>query len=277
MRVEPIGGTLGAIIHDVDLTDLDDRTFGAVYAAWLDHLVVFFRGQQLDPAAHVAFARRFGELEVHPLTEKLDDAHPEVTLLHSDRGGRADVWHSDVPFLPTPPKAAVLRYLRGPDVGGDTMWSNQLAAFEAMSEPMQQFLTGLTAIHTAWSQGRPDMQAEHPVVRTHPETGRRSLYVNRLFTTSIPQLHPLESQGLLAQLYTWAEQPEFTCRWAWRDGDVAIWDNRATMHYAIGDYTSERVMQRVTVIGDEPAGDEARWPHHGNVALSAASAMHRPR
>jgi taurine dioxygenase len=278
MHFEPLAGHLGAVIDDVDLTALDDRTFDAIRKAWLDHLVVFFRGQILDPAAHAAFARRFGELEVHPLTEKLDDAHPEVTLLHSERGGRADVWHSDVAFSPTPPIAAVLRFLRGPSAGGDTMWSNQYAAFDAMSPPMQELLSGLTAIHTGWSQGRPDMEAEHPIVRVHPETGRRSLYVNRLFTVRIPQLHPTESQGLLTQLYAWAEQPEFTCRWAWREGDVAVWDNRCTMHYALGDYTTERVMQRVTVLGDTaPAGAEPRWPHHDGVKLSAASALHRQR
>jgi taurine dioxygenase len=198
MDIEPIAGSLGAVIHGVDLANLDGATFEAVHAAWLEHLVVFFRDQDLDPSAHAAFARRLGELELHPLTEKLDPEHPEVTLLHSDRGGRADVWHSDVPFSPTPPKAAVLRFLRGPASGGDTMWSNQHTAVETMSPAMLDFLGGLTAVNTAWSQGRPDLAAEHPVIRRHPETGRRSLYVNRLFTTVIPQLHPSESEGLLA-------------------------------------------------------------------------------
>lgn len=278
MRIEPLAGSLGAVIHDVDLASIDDTTFESIHKAWLDHLVIFFRDQHLDPAAHAAFARRFGELEIHPFAEKLDDAHPEVTLLHSERGGRADVWHSDVTFSETPPIAAVLRYLHGPSAGGDTMWSNQYAAFEAMSAPMQELLTGLTAVHSAWPFGKPEVRAEHPVVRIHPETGRRSLYVNRLFTTHIPQLHPVESQRLLEQLWAWAEQPELTCRWSWREGDVAIWDNRCTMHYAISDYSTERVLQRVTVLSDaRPAGDEPRWPHHGDLKVSASSALHRRR
>ena len=275
MEIELLGGSLGAVVHGVDLRALDAPSFAAIHAAWLEHQVLFFRDQDLDPASHAAFARRFGELELHPLTEKLDPAHPEVTLLHSDRGGRADVWHSDVPFSPNPPKAAILRYLRGPVAGGDTMWADQYAAFESMSAPMQELLLPLTAINTAWPQGRPEMASEHPVVRVHPETGRRSLYVNRLFTTVIPQLHPTESANLLAHLFEWGHRPEITCRWRWRDGDVAMWDNRCTMHYAIGDYATERVMQRVTVLGDPPVGTGAPGAHFGALPLSAASALHR--
>ena len=275
MKIERFGGTLGAVVHDIDLRDLDDDTFAAVHQAWLEHLVLVFPGQHLDPASHAAFARRFGELELHPYTEKLDEAHPEVTLLHSDRGGRADVWHSDVPFSPTPPKAAILRYLSGPESGGDTMWANQYAAYETMSAPMRALLEPLTARNSAWPQGRPEAVSEHPVVRVHPETGRRSLYVNKLFTTAIPQLHPDESASLLAHLYAWSSRPELTCRWRWSDGDVAMWDNRCTMHYAIGDYSTERIMQRVTVIGDAPRGACEPGPHFGELPLSAASALRR--
>lgn len=278
MEIQRIGGTLGAVVHGIDLRDVDAATIDEIHKVWLEHLVLFFRGQDLDPAAHVAFARHFGELDCHPLAETLDESHPEVTVLHSERGGRADVWHSDVTFAVTPPTAAVLRFLEGPDAGGDTMWSNQYAAFEAMSLPMQELLTGLSAIHTAWSQGRPEMEVEHPIVRVHPETGRKSLYVNRLFTVRIPQLHPTESRGLLDLLFNWAEQPEFTCRWSWREGDVAMWDNRCTMHYAIGDYDTERVMQRVTVLSDDaPTGAAPRWSHHGALKLSASGALHRTR
>lgn len=275
MKLELLGGTLGAVVHDIDLRDLDDRAFAAVHEAWLEHLVLVFPGQHLDPASHAGFARRFGELELHPYTEKLDEAHPEVTLLHSDRGGRADVWHSDVTFSATPPKAAILRYLSGPAGGGDTMWANQYAAYETMSAPVQALLETLTALHSAWPQGRPEAVSEHPVVRVHPETGRRSLYVNKLFTTAIPQLHPDESTSLLAHLYEWSSQPELTCRWRWHDGDVALWDNRCTMHYAIGDYTTERIAQRVTVVGDAPVGAAAPGPRFGDLPLSAASALRR--
>lgn len=275
VRVQPLAGTLGAAVEGVDLNDLDDETFAVVHRAWLDHVVLFFPGQQLSPEGHVRFAQRFGEVELHPLTEKLDEDHPEITLLHSDRGGRADVWHSDVPFSATPPKAAILHCITSPTEGGDTMWSNQYAAYEAMSPPIKEMVERLTAVHSAWSQGRPDLEHEHPVVRTHPETGRRSLYVNRLFTSRIPQLHPDESRSLLEHLWRWAEQPEFTCRWRWHPGDVAIWDNRCSMHYAIGDYDGERIMQRVTVVGDTPHGDSVAAEHYPQGPLSASTALHR--
>lgn len=272
MDITKISGTIGASVSGLDLRDLDDSTFDLLHDAWLEHLVLFFPGQHLDPAHQRDFAARFGTLEVHPLTEKLDGV-PEVTVLHSDRGGRADVWHTDVVFLPEPPIAAVLQQISAPEVGGDTMWANQYAAFDSLSAPMQAFLTDLTAIHTAWPQGRPDLQAERSVVITHPDTGRRALAVNRLFTKRIPQLSRAESDALLAQLFDHGDRPEFTCRWRWSPGDIAIWDNRCTRHYAIGDYDEERVMHRVTVLGryDETT-PPTRWSTFDSGRLSASSA-----
>lgn len=272
MTIDRRAGSLGAAVTDVDLRTLDDATFAAILDAWHEHLVLFFPGQHLTPSEHRDFAARFGEIEIHPLTEKLDGV-PEVTLLHSERGGRADVWHTDVTFSENPPIAAILQQISGPPTGGDTMWANQYLAYETLSAPMRSFLDDLTAIHTSWSQGRADLQAERPVVLTHPVTGRRALAVNRLFTKRIPQLSPNESDALLAELYDWGDQPEFTVRWSWSPGDLTIWDNRCTRHYAIGDYEDERVMHRVTVLGDYAAPAEpSPWPKHEMGRLSARSA-----
>lgn len=272
MTIERRAGSIGAAITGVDLRSLDDDSFAALVDAWYEHLVLFFPGQHLTPSEHRDLASRFGTIEVHPLTEKLDGV-PEVTLLHSDRGGRADVWHTDVTFNADPPIAALLQQVSGPAVGGDTMWANQYLAYETLSAPMRSFLEGLTAIHTSWSQGRDDLRAERPVIIEHPETGRRALAVNRLFTKRIPQLSPGESDALLGHLFEWGDQPEFTVRWQWSPGDLALWDNRCTRHYAIGDYDEERIMHRVTVLGDYcAASDPPTWPHHDVGRLSARSA-----
>ena len=270
------GGTLGAAVSNIDLRTLSNEDVALLREAWLDHLVLFFPEQHLTPDEQRDFARKFGTLEVHPLTEKLDGT-PEVTLLHSERGGRADVWHTDVTFNDIPPIAAVLQQISGPSSGGDTMWANQYAAFESMSHAMQELLRGLTAIHTAWPQGHPERKAERPVVICHPETGRESLAVNRLFTTRIPQLEQSESDALLSHLYSWGERPEFTCRWSWTPGDVVIWDNRCTRHYAIGDYDDERVMHRVTVLGtySTDRSDAVFAPSFEETRISASSAFVR--
>ena len=272
MHIEPLTGSIGAAVTELDLRALDDGSFATLLEAWYEHLVLFFPGQHLDPAEQRDFARRFGDLEVHPLTEKLEGV-PEVTLLHSERGGRADVWHTDVVFVEQPPIAAVLQQISAPPTGGDTMWSNQYRAYESLSAPMRDLVDGLTAVHSAWSQGRPEIQAERPVVLTHPVTGRRALAVNRLFPRRIPQLTLAESDALLATLYERGESLEFTVRWRWSPGDVVIWDNRCTRHYAIGDYDDERVMHRVTVLGQyEGPASAARWPDHDLGRLSASSA-----
>lgn len=274
MRIERFGAACGASVTEVDLAGLDDATFAAMHEAWLEHLVLAFPGQHLTPEAQRDFALRFGELEVHAFAEK-HPAAPEVTVLHSERGGRADVWHTDVTWSPAPPIAAVLRHLSGPDVGGDTMWANQYLAYETLSAPMRAFLDDLTAVHTAWTFGRPETRAERPVVLVHPETGRRALAVNRLFTTRIPQLSSEESAALLAHLFAWGERPELTCRWHWSPGDVLLWDNRCTRHYAIGDYDDERVLHRVTVLGTYAANPDqgSCWPHAEEPRLSASSAL----
>lgn len=270
--VRPISGALGAEIRGVDLENLTDATFDQVHALLLEHLVLFFPDAAgLTPQAHKAFGRRFGELETHPFLPKLD-GHDEIVVLDSDQGAKADVWHTDVTFAPSPPIASILQIIQCPPKGGDTMWSNQYLAYAKLSAPVRDMLAGLTAIHTfAVPGGTYRSEAEHPVVRTHPVTGRRSLYVNRMFTTRIPQLRADESAALLSLLFASSERPENACRFHWQPGAIAMWDNRATQHFAVNDYTERRVGQRVTVLGDRPAGDQPRWPHHADAESIAAA------
>jgi len=261
--VRPVSGALGAEIRGIDLENLTDSEFERVHAMLLQHLVLFFPDAAgLSEQAHKAFGRRLGELEVHPFLPKLP-GHEEIVVLDSAQGFTADIWHTDVTFSPSPPIASILQITQCPPSGGDTMWSNQYLAYEALSAPIRDLLDGLTAIHVAAGPGgSARREAEHPVVRTHPLTGRRSLYVNPLFTSHIPQLRQDESDLLLRHLYTASTRPENVCRYHWSTGAIAMWDNRATQHYAIKDYTQRRVGQRVTILGDNPQGNEPRWPHH---------------
>ncbi|UJW28288.1 TauD/TfdA family dioxygenase [Saccharothrix sp. AJ9571] len=270
--VNPISGALGAEVTGVPLATLSDADFAAVRELLLEHLVLFFPDAAgLDPESHKAFGRRFGELEVHPFLPKLE-GHDELVVLDSDQGAKADVWHTDVTFSPSPPIASILQLVECPSAGGDTMWSNQYLAYESLSAPLREMLDGLTAIHVfEHPNGSFRSEAEHPVVRTHPETGRRSLYVNRMFTRRIPQLAPGESEALLAYLFGLSESPHRVCRYRWVPGAIALWDNRATQHYAVNDYTGRRIGQRVTVLGDKPEGEAPRWPHHEGTGLSAAT------
>jgi taurine dioxygenase len=260
LDVVPISGVLGAEVRGIDLRTVDDATWAEVYALWLDYQVLFFPGQDLTPADHVALGRRFGEPEIHPFIEKLSDEYPEIVVLDSATGTRADTWHTDVTFSPTPPMASVLRMAVCPPVGGDTMWSNQYRAYETLSAPIRDLIDGLSVWHSAASFGHPESKVAHPAVRIHPETGRRSLFVNRQFTSHFVELRRSESATLLDYLCSWSEQPSFQCRYRWTPGAVAIWDNRCTQHYAVNDYRERRVIERVTVLGDVPAGPAPRWP-----------------
>jgi taurine dioxygenase len=260
LELDRLTGALGAEVRGVRLAHLDDATFASLRAALAEHLVLFFPDQHLSPDEHRAFALRFGEAEIHPFIPKLDDDHPEIVVLDSDRGGKADVWHTDVTFSESPPICSVLKMVETPPSGGDTMWLSLAAVYDALSAPMRDLVDGLTAVHTAEAFGHPEVQTEHPAVRVHPETGRRCLYVNRQFTSHFPQLRPEESDALLAQLCAFAEQPQFTVRYRWTEGAIGVWDNRATQHYAVNDYDGRRVINRVTILGDRPAGNPPRWP-----------------
>lgn len=276
-------GTIGAEISGVDVRDLDDDAIAALREIWLQRRVVFFRDQDLDPAEHIAFAGRFGEpTEGHPVIPGIDGA-PEVfeidyTVsrdLYATYGDvstyeRGVAWHTDVTFVKRPPLGSLLRAVVVPDHGGDTLFSDQVAAYAALSPALQELLLGLTAIHDGRRQfegildlvgeGRWEGETftkldpvEHPVVRTHPETGDRALFVNPGFTARIKELTLPESDALLAYLYAHSVKPEFTVRHHWRTGDIGFWDNRVTQHAVVGDFgDAHRVIQRVTLRGDEP-------------------------
>lgn len=261
-EVRLVAGALGAQVHGIDLNTLTDAGFALIHDLLLKHQVVFVAGQRgLTPEAHVAFGRRFGEVELHPYLPRLE-GHPEIVVIDSTDGGKVDVWHTDMTFHQSPPIASILHLTELPEVGGDTMWTNQCRVYEALSAPLRDLLDGLTAIHVIRIGAEFTSRAEHPVVRVHPETGRRSLYVNRLFTSHIPQLTRTESDALLEHLFRFSESPQFTCRYRWRVGDVAVWDNRVTQHYAINDYDGVRRGQRITVLGDHPTGNPPRWEHY---------------
>jgi taurine dioxygenase len=266
--------SLGAIIEGVALSDeLPQQTVDRLGELLVEHHLLFFRGQSITPQQQCRFAARFGELHIHPIYPLLPEL-PEIMVIdtHGNFLPDNDNWHTDVTFSPTPPLAGILAAKQLPSVGGDTLWSSNLAAYEALSEPMKRMLGGLTAEHSvvkSFPAGRwgedPQFKERyeravakhppvtHPVVRTHPVSGRKALFVNEGFTTRIHELEPRESDALLAFLFAHAGRPEFILRWQWRVDDVAFWDNRITQHYAVADYLPERrVMHRATVIGDHP-------------------------
>jgi taurine dioxygenase len=270
----PVSSSIGAVAEGIRLSDpLDEPTRDAIIAALAKHHVVFFRDQTLTPVQHRDFAARFGKLHIHPIYPKHTEA-PEIIVLDTDLVDLQDnaIWHTDVTFTQTPPMGGVLVARQLPPQGGDTLWSSNIAAYEALSPAMQAFLKPLTATHniaqsfpserfamTPEAQARLDTAKRnnppvtHPVVRTHPVSGRRGLFVNDGFTTHINELTAAESRALLPMLYAHSSRPEFVVRWKWRAGDVAFWDNRLTQHYATDDYRpARRVMNRATIIGDRP-------------------------
>jgi taurine dioxygenase len=274
IEAEPLGRALGAVISGIDLArELTRAQIGELTQLLHEHQVLFFRNQPVTPVQQADFAVRFGTLHVHPIYPVLPDL-PEIMLIdtHPDFLPDNDNWHTDVTFSPTPPMAGILAAKRLPRTGGDTLWSSSTAVYEALSEPLRRLLDGLTATHSVaksfpaerWA-GNPAFKERyeravakhppviHPVVRTHPVTGRKGLFVNEGFTTHINELAPAESAALLAFLFAQAGRPEFTVRWHWQLDDVAFWDNRVTQHYAIADYLPERrTMHRATVNGDRP-------------------------
>jgi taurine dioxygenase len=272
IAVAPLTTVLGAEVSGVDLASpLDAPAIAAIRDALLEHKVLLFRKQSLDPTTQARLASRFGELTpAHPVEPSVE-GHPEILSLDSDDGARADVWHSDLTFQESPPLGAMLHAVVVPDVGGDTIWADMAAAYEALSPALRDFLAALTATHSAAKAGgyfaardtggdkaaatAAAVPAHHPVIRAHPETGRPSLFVNPLFTTKIDGLRRAESDALLDLLYAIATRPEHQMRWHWSAGDVAFWDNRCTMHYALLDYGKERRrMERVALEGDRPVG-----------------------
>jgi taurine dioxygenase len=275
--VLPVAGALGAELSGLDLAQkLDGATVEAVLAALYQHKVIFFRGQTLTPEQHIDFSARLAPIFTdHPAYLPTLEGHPEIVVLEGQAGGRANLWHSDVSISPKPPMGSVLYMKQCPSWGGDTMWADMTAAYDALSKQMKVYLEGLDAVHDLAGTVRnvvrelsqqaksptgaaPNMdalpRATHPVVRTHPVTGRKILYVNPTFTAHIEGVPAAEGDAVLAFLYQHQAQPEFQCRWRWQTGDLAIWDNRATHHYAIADYGDEpRTIHRTTLEGEAPA------------------------
>jgi taurine dioxygenase len=268
VTVRPLTPTIGAEITGVDLAALDDATYRAIHDAFIRHQVVFFRDQDISIEAHKAFGARFGALDVHPNDPGLE-GHPEVMIIHADEKSKrvaGEMWHSDVSCAAEPPMGSILRMLVAPPAGGDTLFASMYAAYEALSPRMQSYLEGMTALHEGGPYyrevnriiGRDDggkayPQAEHPVVRTHPVSGRKALYVNSMFTTRLLGVSPEESDAVLHFLFEHVKNPQFQCRFRWRPHSVAFWDNRCTQHYAVWDYyPGVRSGYRVTVRGDRP-------------------------
>lgn len=275
VTVEPMTASTGAVVGGVDLArPLTDDVMAVVTETFLRFHVVFFRNQELTPDQQIAFARNFGELGTHPYVEAMP-GHPEVLEIVTEPDDRVNFgggWHTDVTFLPEPDLGSVLYGIEIPPVGGDTLFADQHAAYDALSDGMKDLLDGLQARHSArlqyggggYSQrsrsmatrGEDDAAARevvHPVVRTHPVTGQRALYVNPGFTLGIVGLHRKESDTLLEFLFRHSVEERFTCRFRWQPGSVAMWDNRSVQHYALYDYRGHRRrMRRVTIRGDRP-------------------------
>jgi taurine dioxygenase len=256
--VRPLTGALGAEVHGLRLETITDEEFAELHRLLLEYLVIFIPGQEgWSPESRIAFGRRFGQLEVHPYLPSVE-GHPEIQIIDSEQDGKIPIWHTDMTYSPNPPIGSVLQIVRSPGRGGDTMWSNQYLAYESLSAPLRELLDGLTAVHAVHIPGL-DSRAEHPVVRVHPETGRRALFVNQTHTSHIVQLSRNESDALLQYLAEFSTKPEFSCRYQWNESDVAIWDNRVTQHYAVDDYAERRTGLRVVVLGDNPNGNPPRW------------------
>ncbi len=276
-QVSPLAGSLGAEIRGVQLAGSDAAQVAAVQRLLLEHQVLFFPEQQISVDQHVALGEQFGPVESHPNLKNAYTEHPKIFELAASKGGIADEWHTDITFEDEPSVMSVLHMVKCPPTGGDTMWTSLYAAYDELSAPMQSFCEGLTALHDALPHNRPDKMAVHPVVRVHPETGRKALYVNEHFTRRIVELNAEESAALLAHLTKWVSNPRFTVRYHWSPSTLAIWDNRCTQHFVLNDFDGERIIQRVTIMGDQPKGVKPpQWePFVRPGPLSATSRLDR--
>lgn len=269
-HIQPVTATIGANVHGVDLREpisaVDQK---AILEALFEHHVLFFRNQDITPEQQVAFAKQFGPISFPPFAPKYGD-NPEYIVLDQThpRGEGADQWHSDNTFMAEPPMGSILRAVKIPEVGGDTCFASAVAAYEALSPPIRRLVDGLTAIHDITKPllkgieaGHADVDlaevqaqwppVEHPVVRTHPVTGKKAIFVNRNSTTRIVGLSESENDALLPLLMDHIRSPEFQCRFTWDTDSVAFWDNRTTQHFAVPDYRTRRIMNRVTIAGEK--------------------------
>jgi taurine dioxygenase len=266
MKVTRISGALGAEVTGVDLREM--RDVSGLRRLWLEHLVLFFRDQHLTPGEYMAFARQWGRPIEYPFVKGID-GYPEiieVKKLEHERVNFGGIWHSDTAYLEMPPMASMLLAREVPPRGGDTLFANMVLAYETLSDGMKRILDGLKAVNSSSradvsrtredrinSNEKKDYSAEHPVVRTHPETGRKALYVNVAHTSRFCGMTEEESAPLLHYLYQHQVRPELTCRFGWQPGSIALWDNRCTQHNPINDYHGfRRLMHRITLAGDRP-------------------------
>ena len=283
IEVKPIAGALGAEIGRVDLGRLDDETFKEIKAAWLQHLVIFFRDQNITPDQQLAFAKRFGEIHHHPFMKGMEE-HPDILEIIKEEGDTkafGEVWHTDQMFNPKPAMATILYAKETPDAGGDTMFTNMYMAYDALSAPMKEMVAGVKTWNVGDRKKLMDgekagitregryagnekmsaklrdpgnlvTEAAHPLVRTHPETGRKALYISN-HTQTLQGFKSGEARPIIDFLRAHAVEPEFTCRFRWQVRSLAIWDNRCTQHRALNDYPGKRRrMHRITIAGDSP-------------------------
>src|SRR4051794_25481943 len=273
LNIGPLSAALAAETFAINLAhEVSDETIAAIRAAWLEHLVVFFRDQTLEPGQLLALAKRFGEPVEYPFVKGLD-GFPQITpviKLEHEKVNFGGLWHSDTAYLEKPPMGTMLMARETPARGGDTLFANMYLAYETLSEGMKRMVDGLTAVNSSAkadvtrtredrikdsgkTEAKKEYVAEHPVVRTHPETGRKALYINGGHTLRFKDMSTEESAPLLSYLFQHATRPEFTCRFRWEPGSIALWDNRCTQHNPVNDYHGyRRVMHRVTLAGDVP-------------------------
>jgi alpha-ketoglutarate-dependent taurine dioxygenase len=269
LKVSPVTPFIGGEVSGIDLGDTpDEATFSRLKDALTEYQVLFFRDQDISVESQMALGAWFGDLVAHPNDPGLED-HPEVMIIHADEASKrvaGESWHSDVSCEEEPPLGSILRIHTLPDTGGDTLFASMYAAYEALSEPMKRLLDGMTAVHDGAPYyrsvnsrigrddgGRDYPRAEHPMVRTHPVSGRKALFVNSMFTTEIVGLPKRESDAILSFLYDHIAQPQFQCRFRWGKNSMAFWDNRCVQHQAIWDYWPQRRSgYRVTIKGERP-------------------------
>ncbi len=276
LTLDKLGPSFGAEVIGLDLSLISDEHIAAIRQVLVEHKVLFFRGQHLDDDDQVDLGRRLGELTAgHPVASSSEVEHPEIYSIDSadPEFSFSDVWHTDVTFMERPPLGSILRAVQLPAYGGDTSWVDSQLAYDSLSEPVKALVDGLSAVHDGnreWGQylrrrhGQGNIwdgkqvteltPVEHPVVRVHPESGRKGLFVNPGFTSHVVGVSEAESRGILDLLYAHLTKPEHTIRHRWQAGDVGIWDNRSTSHYANRDYSETRIMHRITLAGDKPVG-----------------------
>ncbi len=277
IRIEPTAGALGAEISGVDVSkELSNSQAAEIRQAFLDHKVIFFREQTLTPTAQRRFASLFGEPEIYPFIKGYDEAPEVIEILktEADEKNFGGSWHSDTSYMPEPALGTVLYAIETPKAGGDTLFANAAAAYDALSDGMKRMLGGLIGVNSSdngyaggraaamakldamkgtFNRGSEGYVSEHPIVRTHPQTGLKSLFLNRSHTARFKDMTDAESRPLLDYLIQHITRPEFTCRFRWKPGSIAIWDNRVTQHFAINDYPGQlRRMNRVVLKGDRP-------------------------